>query len=404
MKIHHFMLSSNSKKEYIHVLLAEWSLGKLSNAYQTISQSLSSVKMRIEVSPVLGEIALEEGRLLFTENFYKQTINTIEIEEGICNIVEPSLLLGLSKIACLKGQFLEAKEYLNQSFKLGEKNSLKSWERDYYKQESILHSCNYDYIEALKSLNKSDQHKFKNAVPIIEDSSILRVNVYIEQERIEPVTTWMKEQKLEQLNYINDFMFLTYLKGLLLLFSKNKNQVLCVEASELSERLITHYNETKRAHKKAEVLIIMSCIYKLNGQLNKGATCLNQAIDITVIESYKLPFIKNGEIILDVLEQEENLWNNQTYVSELIKAIKKARKNKFYQQSPHKILELVVPLSKREREILLLISQGLSNEEISKKLFLAISTVKNYNQNLFGKLQVKNRTEAVKKAVDLGVI
>lgn len=64
---------------------------------------------------------------------------------------------------------------------------------------------------------------------------------------------------------------------------------------------------------------------------------------------------------------------------------------------------LVEPLTQRELEILQLIAQGYSNQEIGKRLFLALSTVKGYNRTLFDKLQVKNRTEAVARARAFGL-
>jgi NarL family two-component system response regulator LiaR len=61
-------------------------------------------------------------------------------------------------------------------------------------------------------------------------------------------------------------------------------------------------------------------------------------------------------------------------------------------------------LSKRELEILNLLAEGHSNEEIAAKLFVSVSTVKTHNQNLFLKLDVKRRTQAVEKAKRLSLI
>jgi len=61
-------------------------------------------------------------------------------------------------------------------------------------------------------------------------------------------------------------------------------------------------------------------------------------------------------------------------------------------------------LSKRELEILTLMAQGLSNEEIAAKIFVSLSTVKTHNQNLFAKLDVKRRTQAIEKAKRLNII
>lgn len=61
-------------------------------------------------------------------------------------------------------------------------------------------------------------------------------------------------------------------------------------------------------------------------------------------------------------------------------------------------------LSKREVEILELLAQGHSNQEIAAQLFVSLSTVKAHNQNLFEKLDVKRRTQAVEKAKRLNII
>ena len=61
-------------------------------------------------------------------------------------------------------------------------------------------------------------------------------------------------------------------------------------------------------------------------------------------------------------------------------------------------------LSKRELEILNLLARGYSNQEIATKLFVSVSTVKTHIQNLFEKLDVKRRIQAVEKAKRLNLI
>jgi DNA-binding NarL/FixJ family response regulator len=62
------------------------------------------------------------------------------------------------------------------------------------------------------------------------------------------------------------------------------------------------------------------------------------------------------------------------------------------------------PLSEREREILQLIAQGMSNGEIANKLSLAEGTVKNYVSNILQKLDARDRTQAAIRARELGLI
>ena len=66
--------------------------------------------------------------------------------------------------------------------------------------------------------------------------------------------------------------------------------------------------------------------------------------------------------------------------------------------------EIIEPLTDREIEILHLIADGKSNTEISRRLYLALSTIKGHNLRIFNKLQVQNRTEAVARARELGLL
>ena len=63
-----------------------------------------------------------------------------------------------------------------------------------------------------------------------------------------------------------------------------------------------------------------------------------------------------------------------------------------------------IHLTKREKEILNLVTQGKSNSEIGKELYLSEFTVKNYVSQIIEKLEVKNRIQATVKAIKYGLI
>ena len=66
--------------------------------------------------------------------------------------------------------------------------------------------------------------------------------------------------------------------------------------------------------------------------------------------------------------------------------------------------EMIEPLSEREIEVLQLIAEGLANQDIASKLYLSLHTVKGHARNIYGKLGVKNRTQAVAKGKALGLL
>lgn len=61
-------------------------------------------------------------------------------------------------------------------------------------------------------------------------------------------------------------------------------------------------------------------------------------------------------------------------------------------------------LSSRELEVLRLMAEGLSNQEIAARLFLSLNTIKTHSANIFEKLDVRRRTQAVDKARKLNII
>jgi DNA-binding CsgD family transcriptional regulator len=66
--------------------------------------------------------------------------------------------------------------------------------------------------------------------------------------------------------------------------------------------------------------------------------------------------------------------------------------------------QMVDPLSAREIEVLQLVARGLSNREIGEQIFLSLDTVKGHNRSIYAKLGVKNRTQAVNRAISLKIL
>ncbi len=73
-----------------------------------------------------------------------------------------------------------------------------------------------------------------------------------------------------------------------------------------------------------------------------------------------------------------------------------------YTPDPERLESLGI--SKREHEVLELLAAGHSNQEIADKLFLSLNTVKTHTSNLFSKLGVNRRTQAIRKAKELRLL
>lgn len=131
---------------------------------------------------------------------------------------------------------------------------------------------------------------------------------------------------------------------------------------------------------------------------NIAVELISEALALASPEGFFRSFIDIGIPMILLLETVHSRGIMPDYTAKLLAGFPAI------QRAANSTQHLIEPLSQRELEILQLIAQGCSNEEIGQKLFLAISTVKGHNRNIFDKLQVHRRTEAVALARKLGLI
>ena len=149
----------------------------------------------------------------------------------------------------------------------------------------------------------------------------------------------------------------------------------------------------------------------MQGNSSLALVSFERALVLAQPEGYVRLFVDEGEPVrlcmVDLrarLEKQTSSPGNPllVYLEKLLSAFQGAAE----QQSTTKpqIPGLIEPLSERELEVLRLVAQGLTNNEISQRLVLALSTVKGHNLRIFGKLQAQNCSEAVRRARELGLL
>ena len=115
-------------------------------------------------------------------------------------------------------------------------------------------------------------------------------------------------------------------------------------------------------------------------------------------------FVDEGSPMAQLLSEASAYGMMPDYVAKILAAFE-AEKQKTEDKLPLSSAQhLIEPLSQRELEVLQLIALGLSNDEIGKRLYLALDTVKGHNRRIYDKLQVQRRTEAVARARELGLL
>ena len=126
---------------------------------------------------------------------------------------------------------------------------------------------------------------------------------------------------------------------------------------------------------------------------------LAEALTMAQSEGYVRIFVDQGKALVPLLRRAVHRGTEPGYVARLLSAMADD-----LGAPPSLAQPLIEPLSEREMEVLHLLAAGKSNQAIATELVLSVGTVKAHNSNIYGKLGVRSRTQAVARARELKLL
>jgi LuxR family maltose regulon positive regulatory protein len=229
----------------------------------------------------------------------------------------------------------------------------------------------------------------------------LKTRVWIRQGKLTEALRWARERGLsvdDDLSYLHEFEHIALARVLIAEYKSDRVERSILEAMRLLERLLTAAEEGERTGSVIEILVLQALAHQTQGNIPLALAALERALALAEPEGYVRIFVDEGPPMAALLREAAKHGTAPNYVSQLRAAFGKAEGRRPSTQP------MIEPLSERELEVIQLIAQGLSNREISERLFLALNTVKGHNRKIFGKLEVERRTEAVARARELGLL
>jgi LuxR family maltose regulon positive regulatory protein len=154
---------------------------------------------------------------------------------------------------------------------------------------------------------------------------------------------------------------------------------------------------------RLRAMVLQALAFHAHSEKNTAMQVLYDALALAEPGGFIRIFVDEGLPMAELLSDAAMRGMIPEYVGKLLAAIE-YEKQEQAQRSALSPQPLIAPLSARELEVLQLIAQGLSNDEIAKRLFLALDSVKGHNRRIYDKLQVQRRTEAVARARELGLL
>ncbi len=394
--------------------LAYWASGDLEEAHQALADAMAGFQMSdniifaISGTYGLADIRIAQGRLREAISIYERTLQ-LAIAQGEPAIPGTAdLYLGLSKLYRERGDVEAAEQNLTKSVALGERAALADWPYRLRIAQSRIKQSQGDLDGAIALLDEAQRLFFSSPVPETRPITAMKTQVWVAQGRLTDSLAWVQERGLSvdsDLSYLREFELITLARILLAQYKNDREDASLHKAIRLIERLLKSAQEGQRAGSVIEIQILQALAYEAQGDIPLALESLKCALALAEPEGYIGIFIDEGTSMARLLYKALAHGIEPTYVRRLLVAFPVADSEPAdLSLPPDAEAGLIEPLSMRELEVLQVIAEGLSNQEVANRLYLSLHTVKVHARNIYAKLGAKNRTQAVAKGRTLGIL
>jgi LuxR family maltose regulon positive regulatory protein len=171
------------------------------------------------------------------------------------------------------------------------------------------------------------------------------------------------------------------------------------------DRLCVPAQAAGRMARVIEISLLKALALQARGEFAAALVPFEQCLSLAEPGGYVRLFLEAGAPVVMLLRQAASHGISPGYVSKLLAAFGVSECRSMGETLPHVHTQpLIEPLTKRELEVLRLVVRGLSNQEIAEVLFIAVGTVKTHVHNIYGKLGVRDRPQAIARAGELNLV
>jgi LuxR family maltose regulon positive regulatory protein len=389
--------------------LAYWASGDLEAANRTFSDGLfQNDHDVIKGTFVLADMKMTLGNLHEAISACERALQLANEHGEPMLIGTEDVYTGISGLHREQGNLEAAAQDLAISKKLGEQVELPDWQYRWCIAQARLKETLGDLDGALDLLDEAERLYVRTPLPEVRPIAAMRTRAWVKQGRLTEALGWARERGLsvdDDLSYLREFEHVTLARVLIARYKRDHVDNSIHEVVGLLERLLKAAEEGGRMGSVIEILALQALAFEARGNIPSALKSLERALRLAEPEGYVRIFVDEGPAMGRLLYEALGREISPAYVSKLLAdfSTPEAEQSDSSQtQAPQP--ELVEPLSEREIEVLQLIAEGLTNPEIGTRLYLSLNTVKVHTRNIYGKLGVNKRTQAVARARALGIL
>lgn len=378
-----------------------------------MSQRAGNVMLSVMIACNRAEILMRQGRPHEAAATYQKAVELATDAQGRRMPIAGQALIGLGELSREWGDLDAAERYLVEGIELTER-----WTEvgplEAYIALARVRWAQGDMESAWDALRKAQELAVKYDVTDLDDLSVamFRAWMWISQGDLEPARRWAEERDLfeyidtplqEETSDSYDLRMRKY--ELLVLARLLLAQERPGEALKLLESLVPAAEWRGRPGMLVEIHALRALAYQAQGNLDRAVDALEYALSLAEPKGYVGIFAGEGEPMRVLLREAAKRGITSGYVNKLLAACGASEYGDMGEPLPHPQTQpLPEPLSERELEVLRLLNTHLSSTEIAEHLCISANTVRFHVKNVYGKLGVHRRSEAIRRARELELL
>jgi LuxR family transcriptional regulator, maltose regulon positive regulatory protein len=373
---------------------ASWINGDLDDAAHAYTEAIrngreaGNIPMVIIANSNLADVLMEQGQFCRAADIYNQSLQMAVRPDGQRSPLAGSIYAGLSRLSYEYNRLDEATQNIHQCVDLCRQWGDLNLQAVACAIVARLEQARGNPEEAQKAMRSAEQLADKKTLSprqfILVNSNLSRS--WLAQGNLERQSLFIQKSGLTIEDDISSQREPEYVILLRLLLAQGDYDA----SLALSKRLLQKAETSGRMGRVIEVLVLQALIFQGSKDLDQALAVLKRALVLARPERYVRTFIDEGAPMVRLLHLARSRQIEMQYVTDLLSVIEKAAGTK---QPPPQLLS--EPLTTREVEVLKLIEAGCSNQTIAEKLFISIATVKRHISNIYTKLDVKTRAQAI---------
>jgi LuxR family maltose regulon positive regulatory protein len=257
-----------------------------------------------------------------------------------------------------------------------------------------IHLANKDYRSMQRVTTKGKQLARLSGSQQVHYAwfETLEAQANLDQGDIAAVEHWASEKQFSPHaapHHWHEHQYLTYARLLI-------TQERWADAEQLLASMEIKAAHESRYRKLITIYLLQAILAAKLSKAENVQDRLQKALALAEPQDYQRAFLDEGDAMIDLLP------GVRSFAPEFVGGLL-AEPTPEHPPMRHAFKEFE-PLSEREVEIMRLVARGYSNRQIAEALFITLGTVKKHLNNIFGKLQVSNRTEATARSRELGLL